>query len=95
MENDHPRAMDFLRMDCRNVTSFFRKNGAHPATARSLFDFILDSDLSEEDHEARLKVCNTLCCAPTRAKPTPDLTVTLAELRHMKPSLLSSCFLIA
>lgn len=56
MENDHPRAMDFLRMDCRNVTSFFKKKGAQPAAARSLFDFVIDSDLDEEHQEERLKV---------------------------------------
>lgn len=59
MENDHPRAMDFLRMDCRNVTSFFKKKGAQPATARSLFDFVMDSDLSDlspEEQEAKFKV---------------------------------------
>ncbi len=56
MENDHPRAMDFLRMDCRNVTAFFKKKGAQPAAARSLFDFIIDSDLEEQHQEERLKV---------------------------------------
>ena len=56
MENDHPRSMDFLRMDCRNVTTFFKRKGAHPATARSLFSFVMDSDLKEEDQEDRLKV---------------------------------------
>ena len=56
MENDHPRAMDFLRMDCRNVTSFFKKKGAQPAAARSLFDFVIDSDMAEENQEDRLKV---------------------------------------
>lgn len=56
MENDHPRAMDFLRMDCRNVTAFFKKKGAQPAAARSLFDFVIDSDLQEERQEERLKV---------------------------------------
>ncbi|CAM9849961.1 unnamed protein product, partial [Scytosiphon promiscuus] len=55
MENDHPRAMDFLRMDCRNVTSFFKKKGAQPAAARSLFDFVIDSDLDEDHQEERLK----------------------------------------
>jgi RIO kinase 1 len=25
VEQDHPRALDFLRMDCKNVTDFFRK----------------------------------------------------------------------
>ncbi|CAN0038375.1 unnamed protein product, partial [Hapterophycus canaliculatus] len=55
MENDHPRAMDFLRMDCRNVTSFFKKKGAQPAAARSLFDFVIDSDLQEEHQEDRFK----------------------------------------
>ncbi|CAM9893892.1 unnamed protein product [Ectocarpus sp. 12 AP-2014] len=58
MENDHPRAMDFLRMDCRNVTSFFKKKGAQPAAARSLFDFVIDSDLQEDRQEERLKVKN-------------------------------------
>ncbi|CAN0315715.1 unnamed protein product [Ectocarpus sp. 6 AP-2014] len=55
MENDHPRAMDFLRMDCRNVTAFFKKKGAQPAAARSLFDFVIDSDLQEDRQEERLK----------------------------------------
>ncbi|CAM9800854.1 unnamed protein product, partial [Ectocarpus sp. 12 AP-2014] len=55
MENDHPRAMDFLRMDCRNVTAFFKKKGAQPAAARSLFDFVIDSDLQEHRQEERLK----------------------------------------
>lgn len=59
MENDHPRSMDFLRMDCRNVTSFFKKKGAQPASARSLFDFVMDSDLLEKDQEDRLKVRRT------------------------------------
>lgn len=56
MENDHPRSMDFLRMDCRNVTSFFKRREAQPATARSLFDYIINADLKEEDQEAHLKV---------------------------------------
>ena len=43
-------------MDCRNVTSFFKKKGAQPAVARSLFDFVIDADLAEEDQEDRLKV---------------------------------------
>ncbi|CAM9714750.1 unnamed protein product, partial [Ectocarpus sp. 4 AP-2014] len=55
MENDHPRAMDFLRMDCRNVTAFFKKKGAQPAAARSVFDFVIDSDLQEDRQEERLK----------------------------------------
>ncbi|CAB1096570.1 unnamed protein product [Ectocarpus sp. CCAP 1310/34] len=55
MENDHPRAMDFLRMDCRNVTAFFKKKGAQPASARSLFGFVIDSDLQEDRQEERLK----------------------------------------
>ncbi|CAN0501183.1 unnamed protein product, partial [Ectocarpus sp. 8 AP-2014] len=47
--------MDFLRMDCRNVTAFFKKKGAQPAAARSLFDFVIDSDLQEGRQEERLK----------------------------------------
>lgn len=25
VEHDHPHALDFLRMDCRNVNDFFRR----------------------------------------------------------------------
>lgn len=41
VENDHPRALDFLRRDLANVNSFFRQQG-HPGlfSVRELYDFI-------------------------------------------------------
>ncbi|CAN0023969.1 unnamed protein product, partial [Phaeothamnion confervicola] len=45
MEHDHPRAMDFLRVDCRNVTDFFRRQGCVMLSARALFAFVVDADL--------------------------------------------------
>ncbi|CAN0367940.1 unnamed protein product, partial [Discosporangium mesarthrocarpum] len=61
MEHEHPRAMDFLRMDCRNVTSFFRKRRGNSASIlflspMALFNFILDDDVPEQGQEERLQV---------------------------------------
>ena len=46
VEHDHPRALDFLRMDCKNVNDFFGDRGRHtslePMSTRDLFDFVCD-----------------------------------------------------
>ena len=42
---DHPRATLFLRMDCKNVTDYFKRvtKELTPMTPRELFDFITDA----------------------------------------------------
>ncbi|KAF5191084.1 Serine/threonine-protein kinase RIO1 [Thalictrum thalictroides] len=45
---DHPHALDFLREDCVHVSDFFRKHGVAVMTVRELFDFIVDSSISDE-----------------------------------------------
>jgi RIO kinase 1 len=40
VEMDHPRAIDFLRMDVRNVSSFFRRHEVRTLKLRVLFDLI-------------------------------------------------------
>ena len=52
VESDHPRAMDFLRMDCTNVTSYFgRRCGLRVMTPRELFDFVTHAGLTDEAAE--------------------------------------------
>ena len=71
VEHEHPRALDFLRMDCKNVTDFFRKqrsvekDGAagkrlNPLTMMKLFNFVTTTDAAlmdatEEELDAYLE----------------------------------------
>lgn len=53
VELDHPRALDFLRVDCVNVTRFFatrRDVGVQNAlSARALFEFVTDPALGVDE----------------------------------------------
>jgi RIO kinase 1 len=40
VEHDHPRSLEFLRMDIKNVTDFFRKRGVLALSERKAFEFI-------------------------------------------------------
>lgn len=40
VEHDHPRSLEFLRMDVKNVTDFFRRKGVHTLPERTIFEFI-------------------------------------------------------
>ncbi|RVX70485.1 hypothetical protein B0A52_05984 [Exophiala mesophila] len=40
VEGDHPRSLDFLRMDIKNVNDFFRRQGVLVLSDRSTFNFI-------------------------------------------------------
>ena len=48
VEHDHPRALEFLRKDCTNVTDFFEKKGVGVMTVRELFDFVTDVTLAKD-----------------------------------------------
>lgn len=51
VETDHPRALEFLRMDCQNVTDFFRKCGVLAMQPRELFDYVTHASLKTRDAE--------------------------------------------
>ncbi|KAL3964928.1 hypothetical protein ACCO45_001932 [Purpureocillium lilacinum] len=40
VEPDHPRSLEFLRMDIKNVGDFFRRKGVDTLTDRAIFNFI-------------------------------------------------------
>ncbi|MCJ1364950.1 protein kinase rio1 [Acarospora aff. strigata] len=40
VEHDHPRSLEFLRMDIKNVSEFFRRKGVDTLSERTVFDFI-------------------------------------------------------
>lgn len=49
VEHDHPHALEFLRMDCTNVTDFFsKKKGVRTMSKFSLFNFIVKPDIPDD-----------------------------------------------
>ncbi|OJD18418.1 Atypical/RIO/RIO1 protein kinase [Emergomyces pasteurianus Ep9510] len=44
VEHDHPRSLEFLRMDIKNVTDFFRRKSVHTLSERTIFEFITAHD---------------------------------------------------
>ncbi|KAH7038256.1 RIO1 family-domain-containing protein [Microdochium trichocladiopsis] len=43
VEHDHPRSLEFLRMDIKNTGDFFRRQGVDTLPDRTIFDFITRS----------------------------------------------------
>ncbi|RFU31108.1 hypothetical protein B7463_g5249, partial [Scytalidium lignicola] len=44
VEHDHPRSLEFLRMDIKNVTDFFRRKNVDTLSEQSVFGFITSHD---------------------------------------------------
>ncbi|KKK12565.1 hypothetical protein P175DRAFT_0503186 [Aspergillus ochraceoroseus IBT 24754] len=44
VEHDHPRSLEFLRMDIKNVGDFFRRKGVDILPERTIFEFIISPD---------------------------------------------------
>ncbi|KAN0069181.1 RIO1 family domain containing protein [Elaphomyces granulatus] len=40
VEHDHPRSFEFLRMDIKNVSDFFRRKGVQTLAEKTVFEFI-------------------------------------------------------
>lgn len=45
VEHDHPRSLEFLRMDIKNVNDFFRRKEVHVLRDRRVFDIITTSSI--------------------------------------------------
>lgn len=44
VEQDHPRSLDFLRMDIKNVSDFFRRKEVAVLPDKTIFDYIVKQD---------------------------------------------------
>lgn len=49
VEHDHPRSLEFLRMDIKNVSDFFRRKGVHTLPERTIFNFVIAADGASVD----------------------------------------------
>ncbi|CAB3363185.1 Hypothetical predicted protein [Cloeon dipterum] len=54
VEHDHPHALDFLRKDCTNITDFFKKKEVATLNIRTLFDFIVDLNITKDKVQDKL-----------------------------------------
>ncbi|KAI9741056.1 MAG: protein kinase rio1 [Cirrosporium novae-zelandiae] len=43
VEHDHPRSLEFLRMDIKNVSDFFRRKGVQTLSGSTTFSFVINS----------------------------------------------------
>ncbi|EWC46966.1 hypothetical protein DRE_03728 [Drechslerella stenobrocha 248] len=53
VEHDHPRSLEFLRMDIKNVSDYFGKQGVRCLAERSLYQFITTVEGSTEDDQMK------------------------------------------
>ncbi|OOF99547.1 hypothetical protein ASPCADRAFT_203319 [Aspergillus carbonarius ITEM 5010] len=44
VEHDHPRSLEFLRMDIKNINDFFRRKNVDILSERAVFGFIISDD---------------------------------------------------
>ncbi|KAK5111722.1 hypothetical protein LTR85_011767 [Meristemomyces frigidus] len=49
VEHDHPRSLEFLRMDIKNVSDFFRRKGVDTLAERTAFGFIIAGEGTTEE----------------------------------------------
>jgi len=54
IEHDHPHALDFLRRDIICVNMFFRKNKVKTFSVKSIFDYIVDVNITKSQERAKL-----------------------------------------
>lgn len=48
VEHDHPRSLEFLRMDIKNVNDFFKRKDVEPLAERAIFGFVTAGGGSKE-----------------------------------------------
>jgi RIO kinase 1 len=56
VEDDHPRSLEFLRMDIKNVTDYFRRKGVDTLSERAFYVFITSAEGSSEADGMRERV---------------------------------------
>ncbi|GLC41017.1 hypothetical protein PLESTM_001146700 [Pleodorina starrii] len=52
---DHPKALDFLREDCKHVNDYFRRAGVATLSVRETFDFVVDPAINDDNVDQALE----------------------------------------
>ncbi|KAF3911663.1 hypothetical protein AA313_de0202624 [Arthrobotrys entomopaga] len=56
VEHDHPRSLEFLRMDIKNISDYFGKQGVRCLSERALYEFITEVDGSNEEEQMNERI---------------------------------------
>ena len=84
----NPKALEFLRMDCTNVLSFFGKLGVTVPSIRHMFDFVVNPDITparvDERFAAVRPVVLSLFALPSPLPPSlpPSISLTSSQCLH-------------
>lgn len=54
VEHDHPRSLEFLRMDVKNVSDFFRRKGVDTLQEKTVFGFVTASQITLNPSEMEM-----------------------------------------
>jgi RIO kinase 1 len=69
VEHDHPRSLEFLRTDIKNVNDFFARKGVDTLIDRTVFEFVT-SITSPTEHEAVVTALQDLFAQPRTSEST-------------------------
>ncbi|KAL1977870.1 hypothetical protein VTN31DRAFT_729 [Thermomyces dupontii] len=75
VEHDHPRSYDFLRMDIKNVTDFFRRKGVETLPERTVFEFITSTEgpqMVNGSNEQMISALEKLLAAQSKVPETAE-----------------------
>lgn len=56
VEPDHPRSLEFLRMDVKNISDFFRRQGVETLSERKVFGFVSKAEGGVEEEEMKVAI---------------------------------------
>lgn len=79
---DHPKALDFLREDCKHVNDYFKRNGVATLSDRELFEFAVDPTITDDNMEAALERLQDLASNRPAAAPA-DAEVAAAVFHQV------------
>ena len=81
----NPKALEFLRMDCTNVLSFFGKLGVTVPSIRRMFDFVVNPDITPARVDERFAAVRPVVlslfsrCSPCPPPSLPPFPLHLAS----------------
>lgn len=85
VEHDHPRSLEFLRMDIKNVSGFFRRKGVDTLFEQTLFKFIISNEgpaTLTESNDEMFEAIEKLQNQEASGEPTAESEIDTAVFRQ-------------